>query len=68
MESNVSMMVRLTLDSILSYILRNGSSAVLMDGYTCLYTLWISVLEIGIPKRNFTEALRIGLYWSMDSN
>ena len=55
------MIERLILDSISSYVLRNGSTVVLMNGYTYLYTPWIPALETGIPKQNFVEALRIGL-------
>ena len=42
--------------------LKHGNTAVLMNQYICLYTLWIPALEIGILKLNFAEVLKIGLY------
>ena len=52
----------LTLEFILSLVLKHGSIVVLMNGYICLYTHWILVLETGTLKLNFSMALRIGPY------
>ena len=60
MESNVSTMERLILDSVSIYVLRNGRTIVSMNGYTCLYTPWIPALEIAILRQNFAEVPRTG--------
>ena len=55
------MMDRLTPEFTQRLVLKHGSIGVLMNGYICLYTLWIPSLRIGILKLSFAEAMRIGL-------